>query len=142
MNQRQSAFDRRPLLARISGVFHRGPGETQIEESRVTADRLREMMQRGESIILVDIRHPWEHEDGHIPGSISIPHPRTWGTDLHSLVEGGTIVVYCTAGVRSMRARKTISSMGAKKVVDLAGGIRAWEEAGGETVTTASFEGA
>lgn len=42
----------------------------------------------------------------------------------------GKIVLYCTAGVRSYKASKALAARGIKGVIDLIGGINAWQASG------------
>lgn len=116
------------LTARSGGDHH---------ASRITAHQLREMIAGKKEVILVDIRLPWEYEEGHIPGSISIPFFEITHAVKRGLLLNKPVVLYCRAGVKSIRTRNVLRAMGVKDVVDLAGGIFAWDEAGLETATPA-----
>lgn len=81
----------------------------------------------GESVYLVDVRQPWEHEAAALPDSVLIP--------LHELPAragevrpppGALTVVYCHHGIRSLRAAAFLEQAGLPDVVSLAGGIDAW----------------
>jgi len=91
------------------------------------------MMDRGEEITMIDVRTPEEYNDEHIPGSILIPLNTIPG--LKEFPYQGRVVLYCTAGVRSNRARKILEGKGVKGVIDLEGGIEAWKKVGGKVVT-------
>ena len=78
--------------------------------------------------VLVDIREPWELEQGRIAGSVHIPM-----AELDEKLEPyreRSIVLYCAHGNRSLRAAKAFSEQGYGEVVSLAGGIDAWGKAG------------
>jgi rhodanese-related sulfurtransferase len=98
----------------------------------ITADELLSTLERGEEVTLIDVRTPEEFEDGHIPGSISLP--------LATLREGGDIpskgdvVLYCATGVRSARAMRILAGREKMRLMELEGGIRAWVDAGGNVV--------
>lgn len=111
--------------SRFFSIFGKGP-------DRITVDDLIRMMERGERLTLLDVRPPDEHAQGHIPGSIL-----TSASNLRCMEEysyEGKIVLYCTAGVRSYMVSKALAARGIKGVVDLIGGIKAWEAAGGRVV--------
>lgn len=106
---------------RLFGLFTKGP-------DRITVNELMKMMENGEKLILLDVRMPEEHFQGHIPGSILISASNLKYMEEHSFE--GKVVLYCTAGVRSYRASKALAARGIS-AADIVGGIEAWEEAGG-----------
>lgn len=87
------------------------------------------MMKAGERLTILDVRGPMEHIEGRIPGSILASTCNLEYMEAHSFE--GIVILYCTAGVRSYRASKRLAARGVR-VVDLVGGIDAWEDAGGE----------
>jgi glyoxylase-like metal-dependent hydrolase (beta-lactamase superfamily II) len=79
--------------------------------------------------LLVDVRAPREHEQKHVPGSVSLP--------LNHLIErvgqlptNRPIVLHCAGGYRSSIAASLLQSRGFRDVSEMAGGIAAWEAAG------------
>jgi adenylyltransferase/sulfurtransferase len=88
---------------------------------------LRARLDAGEKLLLLDVRQPWEHEAARIAGSVLIPLndlPARLG-EL-KLEPGQTLVTYCHAGMRSMRAAQFLEQSGFSGVLSLAGGIAAW----------------
>ncbi len=65
-----------------------------------------------------------------IPGSVEIPLKEI-ERKFSQLDFDKTIIVYCRSGVRSREASKKLYNLGAKNVVNMDGGILAWERAGG-----------
>ena len=98
---------------------------------RVTVDDLMGMMKAGERFNLLDVRALREHVEGRIPGSILASTCNLEYMEAHSFE--GRVILYCTAGIRSYRASKRLAARGIR-VVDLVGGIDAWEDAGGEVM--------
>jgi rhodanese-related sulfurtransferase len=100
---------------------------------RLSAVELQAMINNGEDVTIIDVRTPEEYNEGHIPGSISVP----LGTikDLESVSYKGKVVLYCTAGVRSYKAVKLFAAKGLEDLMDLKGGINDWEGSGGDLVT-------
>ncbi|HEY1585261.1 MAG TPA: rhodanese-like domain-containing protein [Polyangia bacterium] len=91
--------------------------------------QLHEMQTRGESIYLVDVRQPWEHELVRLADDILVP--------LDQLAEqfdeiappaGALVVTYCHHGVRSINAAAMLERLGHARVASLAGGIDAWSQ--------------
>jgi molybdopterin/thiamine biosynthesis adenylyltransferase/rhodanese-related sulfurtransferase len=94
----------------------------------VGATRAHELLAAGDPPVLVDIREPWELEQGRIADSVHIPMQ-----ELDEKLEPyreRSIVLYCAHGNRSLRAAKALSEQGYGAVVSLAGGIDAWGKAG------------
>ncbi|MFP5328361.1 MAG: molybdopterin-synthase adenylyltransferase MoeB, partial [Acidimicrobiia bacterium] len=95
----------------------------------------------GEALFL-DVREPDEYQQGTIPGSVHIPRG-----NLEVQVEGritdreGPIVVYCAGGARSAFAAKTLSELGYKDVVSMAGGFNRWKDEGREWRTPQTLSG-
>lgn len=81
--------------------------------------------------ILLDVRNG----DGStkIPGSVEIPLQQI-EKNFARLDFNKTIIVYCRSGVRSREALKKLYNLGAKNVVNMDGGILAWERAGGGVI--------
>jgi rhodanese-related sulfurtransferase len=91
--------------------------------------------ERGD-VVFLDVREPveWEH---HIPGAVQIPRGLLeFAADPASprhheaLRPDARVVVYCRSGVRAALAALTLTTMGYENVVNLEGGITAWQAAG------------
>ncbi len=82
-------------------------------------------------IVLIDCREPEEFSTGIIPGASLVPRSSVEAAISQSGLAAQTaIVVYCTAGIRSALAAKTIQDMGYLNVTSLAGGIARWKSEG------------
>lgn len=98
------------------------PSEWEIEPRR-----LKDLMDQGERVVLVDVREPHEHRICRIPGARLIPLselPRR----LHELDSSEQIVVHCRSGQRSAKAVNLLRQAGFRKVWNLRGGILAWSD--------------
>ena len=85
------------------------------------------------SHILLDVREPEEFAQGHLPGAINIPRGllEFRVEQLPALQNRQTpFVVYCQSGGRSALAAKTLASMGWHHPLSMAGGYKAWTDAG------------
>ena len=93
----------------------------------LSAQELANRISAGKPLLIVDVREDWEREIGRIPGDVHIPMnsiPQRLG-ELKA-PEGGEIIVYCHAGVRSMMVAGFLEQNGIPGALSLAGGIDAW----------------
>ncbi len=74
---------------------------------------------------ILDVRQPGEYEAGHIPGAKLIPIADL-GNRLNELDPDKPTLVYCAVGGRSRVAAQMLSGKGFGKVINLTGGIKAW----------------
>jgi rhodanese-related sulfurtransferase len=96
-------------------------------------------------IKLVDLRDPRELErEGRVPGALHCPRGMLefWidpESPYYKAVFGADakFVFFCAGGMRSALATKTAQDMGLKPVAHIAGGFKAWREAGGPIETGA-----
>ena len=94
----------------------------------VTAEELaREMGEKGDNLVLVDVREPHEWDIVHIDGARLIPLGQL-PERLSELDGHADIVTHCHHGARSMKALEILRGAGYGKVRSLAGGIDAWAE--------------
>jgi adenylyltransferase/sulfurtransferase len=99
--------------------------ETSEMDFEMTVQELKERLDAGEPLTLLDVRNPQEYEVARIPGTVLIPlHELQQRTD--ELDPAATIVVHCHHGGRSANAVAYLRSLGYEKAINLAGGIDAW----------------
>ena len=77
---------------------------------------------------LVDVRQPAEYERGHIPGAVLVPLAELPGRS-GELSPDLPVVVYCAVGGRSRAAARFLAGRGFSRVINLAGGIKAYRGA-------------
>lgn len=101
------------------------PGGVVIRE--ISPTELRERVEAGDSLVLVDVREPFERQFADLPdyGQIRIPVKEIpiRGAELDPESE---IVVYCRSGPRSAWATERLMRMGCRRVLNLRGGLMAW----------------
>ncbi|NHA69422.1 rhodanese-like domain-containing protein [Phycicoccus flavus] len=84
---------------------------------------------------LLDVRTPAEFAEGHLPGAVNIDLSAPDFADrIAALPPDAAYAVYCRTGSRSAEAVSRMTDAGFTGAFDLAGGISAWQEAGGEVV--------
>lgn len=93
------------------------------------AEALRE--QSAGTATFLDVRDQQEVNLGKIPGAVHISRG-TLETKIEAAVRrDANVIIYCASGNRSAFAAETLALMGYEHVRSLAGGFRAWAEAGG-----------
>jgi rhodanese-related sulfurtransferase len=86
-------------------------------------------------VTILDVRTPDEFSAGHIAGAKNLNfNDRDFQANLQLLDKRQAYLVHCASGIRSARATAAMSNLGFDSVYDLAGGIKAWEQANGEVV--------
>ena len=92
----------------------------------ITAQQLREMLDRGDKVMIIDIRSKWAYAESHIHGAINIP-ARIIG--MKRLPPLGTVIV-CGDGIRTGLTLKAVQALNAKTGIRadmLEGGFGAWD---------------
>jgi len=98
---------------------------------------LRDLMDAGEDIFILDIREPYEYDALHIQGSLNVPRgilesACDWGYEetVPELAQARDkkIVVICRSGLRSILACWVMKQMGYKDAISLKTGIRGWND--------------
>ncbi|CAJ1507407.1 adenylyltransferase/sulfurtransferase MoeZ [[Mycobacterium] burgundiense] len=105
------------------------PAADATRDSTITPRELRELLDAGKNLVLVDVREPVEWEINHIAGARLIPKSTLEsGAGLANLPHDRFAVLYCKTGVRSAEALATVRKAGFTDAVHLQGGIAAWAE--------------
>ncbi len=86
--------------------------------------------------VVLDVRTPAEFAAGHLPNAKNMDiEGADFAQQLATLDPNGTYAVYCRSDRRSGLALDQMTSAGFAQAFDLAGGIVAWEQNGGQVVT-------
>ena len=105
-----------PLVRRGAG----GPWATTAEATHLI---------NREDASIVDVREPAEYASGHIIGAKNVPLARLEGGELPKRKDK-PVIVYCDTGDRAGKAVAGLKKQGFERVVNLTGGLRAWQQAG------------
>ena len=97
----------------------------QNTATEITSVELKQRLDRGDNLTLVDVREPNEYQINRIPGTVLIPLgdiPKRYS----ELDPDAEIVVHCKMGGRSAKAVNLLREKGFDRVQNLKGGILAW----------------
>jgi sulfur-carrier protein adenylyltransferase/sulfurtransferase len=109
------------------GVHPASPEPVTVTNNatEISAVELKQRLDRGDHLKIVDVREPNEYQINRIEGSTLIPLgdvPKRYG----ELDPNDEIVVHCKMGGRSAKAADYLRSVGFKRVLNLKGGILDW----------------
>ncbi|MDW7759968.1 MAG: MBL fold metallo-hydrolase [Acidobacteriota bacterium] len=96
---------------------------------QISAEALREMVERRADFILLDIRAPLEFQESHIPGAVNMA-VQDIRTSWKELPRSADIVVLCSSGNRSSVAASMLKQRGFAGVMNSAGGIKGYRALG------------
>ena len=117
------------VVAFVSGamllwpVFRRSTGGPWVNTAAAT-----HLINR-EDALVVDVRDPGEYSAGHILGAKNVPLSRLDDGELAKRKDR-PVIVYCDGGERAGKAISALKKQGFARVVNLSGGIKAWQQAG------------
>jgi hydroxyacylglutathione hydrolase len=117
-------------LDRVAGYVDAGIFERR-ELSRVQqagAHDVALMLEQG-AVDVIDVRWRAEYDASHLPGVVNIP-VALLRERIAELASERPIVVQCQAGARSAIAASVLLAHGVHRVINLDGGIAAWQRAG------------
>lgn len=89
---------------------------------------VKEKLDAGSPIHLVDVRQPEEHADFNIGGTLlPLGQVQMMSIDDIEHLRNEEVICYCRSGQRSMQAAMLLESMGFSNVKNLVGGMVGWE---------------
>ena len=95
----------------------------------ITVESLKAKIDAGEAINLVDVREPHENAEFNIGGLLlPLGKIQTMQVDEIDDLKDQELFVYCRSGNRSGQACLILETIGYKNVVNVTGGMLAWQE--------------
>ena len=95
---------------------------------RIDVQEAKQMIDAG-GVQVIDAREPWEHAEGHVPGSLRIQHMAIL-LQADKLATDRPVLFICKSGQRSAVAAEFAASLGLTDIYNVDGGHTAWEAAG------------
>lgn len=103
--------------------------KTRVREITVAEVKLK--LEAGEQFVFIDVREDNEWDVDHAAGASHLGRGII-ERDIEKVVsdKSAEVVLYCGGGFRSALAADNLQRMGYTNVLSMAGGIKAWREAG------------
>jgi len=95
--------------------------------TEVSPEQLKARLDRGDDVVVVDLRQVWEYDAGHIPGAVSLFIEEV-PMRLSELPTDADIVLQCWHGHTSLDVAAYMIQQGwvASRLASLSGGIAGW----------------
>ncbi len=95
----------------------------------ITNDEVKQRLDAGEQLCLVDVREPHENAEFNI-GGLLLPLGKVQTMQVEDIedVKEEEIIVYCRSGNRSGQAALILETLGFTNVKNLTGGMLGWQE--------------
>jgi rhodanese-related sulfurtransferase len=100
----------------------------------ITVEELKQKMDRGEKINLIDCREAHEYEEANLGGLLlPLGKIQTMQVDEIEDLKDEEVIIYCRSGRRSMMACMMLDQMGFTNTFNVTGGILEWQNKFGPT---------
>jgi adenylyltransferase/sulfurtransferase len=96
-----------------------------MNDLEITPAETKQRLDRGEFVLLVDVREPWEFEICRIAGAKLIP-VGTIAANFQALDTDDEVICYCHHGMRSLDVAVWLRGQGVARAKSLSGGIDRW----------------
>jgi rhodanese-related sulfurtransferase len=96
-----------------------------MDDLQISPRAVSERIARGDKLLLVDVREPWEYDLCNLPGAKLIPLG-TLPANLNTLLDADDVICYCHHGMRSLDAAVWLRQQGVESAKSMAGGIERW----------------
>jgi adenylyltransferase/sulfurtransferase len=105
------------------------PGETPQAIPQITAPELKQRLDAGEKLTLIDVREPFEWDIANLGdyGARLIPLDQVLER-ADEIDRDSEVVLYCRSGARSAGAARQLRARGFERLWNLKGGINSWAE--------------
>ena len=104
---------------------------------RITAPMVAEELAGDNPPLLLDVRNPREWASKHIPGSVNMPLNHLQER-IAEVPRDRRIAVHCAGGYRSSIAASILHQHGITNLIEMAGGLAAWDAASMNVATAAN----
>jgi rhodanese-related sulfurtransferase len=93
----------------------------------IYVQELKQRLDQGEDLIIIDVREPWEYEEFNI-GALNVPLSQLPSALLDwDEWKDREVIVHCKSGARSAAAKALLTQQGFSAVRNLLGGMMEWQ---------------
>ena len=94
----------------------------------ITVEQLKQRLDRGEKVNLIDVREPDEFAEFNLGGKL-IPLGKIQAMQVDEIedLKDEEIILHCRSGKRSLTAGLFLETLGFRNVKNLAGGVMEWQ---------------
>ena len=95
----------------------------------IGVEEVKQRMDQGEKLYLLDVREPNEHAEFNIGGQL-LPLGKVMFMQIDEIEDwkDKEVICYCRSGIRSMQAAAALITFGYTNVKNLTGGMLGWRE--------------
>jgi hydroxyacylglutathione hydrolase len=115
------------LAGRLEGGIEAWAREYPVET--IEGMNVRELRERLDEVMLIDVRQKSEWDEGHIPGAIHFEGGRAAWETL-PFPHDRPLAIQCSSGNRSMSVSSVLRRRGYRNVIQVEGGITKWKMQG------------
>lgn len=112
------------LVGRLEGGIEAWAREYPVET--IPAVNAKELRERLDEVMLIDVRQRSEWDEGHIPGAFHFEGGRTAWEEL-PFPHDRPLAIQCSSGNRSMSVASVLRRRGYRDVIQVEGGITKWK---------------
>ena len=95
----------------------------------ITSNEVKERLDKGEKLNLIDVREPHENAEFNIGGTLyPLGKIQTMQVDELENLKNEEVILYCRSGNRSGQAAMVLDMLGFKNTKNLVGGMLGWQE--------------
>lgn len=144
---RPAGADRNYLVQYLAWAFAWAPGLLTLtwgsgaggaDVSSITPEALWSRIERGEPLLILDVRTSFEYKAGRVPGAVNVPFNEVARrlADVPGAAQGSPagqaeeLFVYCGHGPRASMAAAALRAAGRTRIVFIAGHFAGWRRAG------------
>jgi rhodanese-related sulfurtransferase len=96
-----------------------------MNDLEITPLEVKQRLDRGEKLLVVDVREPWEYAHCRIENALHIPMGSI-PANLQKLDTDEDVICYCHHGMRSLDVANWLRAQGVASAKSMSGGIERW----------------
>lgn len=115
------------LVGRLEGGIDAWAREYSLET--IPGMNVKELRERLDDVMLIDVRQRSEWDEGHIPGAVHFEGGRVAWEEL-PFPHDRPLAIQCSSGNRSMSVSSVLRRRGYRNIIQVEGGITKWKKEG------------